>query len=504
MKKFQALMSLALSLLMMLSLASCAGSQASSKGQGSAAGTASQAGSAQASSSADAGKAGPASQLYAAASRQKLTLPDSFFPYEGFRRRNFSEQDDDLYVRAIALKNDETTVLYMALELGDVGGQPLADWTEAVADAAKLSPDQIYICADHVHSAPYAGSDYEEKVGDAEKTAQFEQSCQSACVSAAKECMAKLQPAVMKYGESQCYVNVNRDYKYTGDSKDGIVSAYATWRNYEGYSDHTVSVFEFDDLSGNPIAFWTNYAVHSEVMFHAFGFKDNNMILCSDLAGHSSAYIEERYPNTVCMYTMGAAADQMPLYIAEGYTVDASGDLTVSYLSPQGALGVLDAQAEQLGEAIIAAIRGMDPASAVSKVSLRTLRSTVTVDGKVKDEDRSDTYKGPTTIPTSQAGYAYDLKADPVDIKIGVIQLGQYAIASVGCEITAQIGTDIQNALQALGYADTVLVSQCNGSKQYLTTDEGYAAFTFEATASHMAPGSAAKVEKGFSDLAAQ
>jgi hypothetical protein len=215
-------------------------------------------------------------------------------------------------------------------------------------------------------------------------------------------------------------------------------------------------------------------------MFHAFGFKDNNMILCSDLAGHSSAYIEERYPNTVCMYTMGAAADQMPLYIAEGYTVDASGDLTVSYLSPQGALGVLDAQAEQLGEAIIAAIRGMDPASAVSKVSLRTLRSTVTVDGKVKDEDRSDTYKGPTTIPTSQAGYAYDLKADPVDIKIGVIQLGQYAIASVGCEITAQIGTDIQNALQALGYADTVLVSQCNGSKQYLTTDEGYAAFTFE------------------------
>lgn len=393
------------------------------------------------------------------------------------------------------LQNDESTITILTYEIGDVGGETLDHWMQTLETETGISKENVFIHAEHVHSAPYAGSDCEEDVGDVEKTEQFKQICLEAAIAAIKDCQMNLEPAKVSVGTSQCYVNTNRDYAYNGSTgaDSDIKSAYITWMNQKGFSDHTVTVLEFDAVEdGHPIALWTNYAVHSEGMFHVFQYLDGKMILCSDIAGHASMCVEKVYQdigeNIVCMHTMGAAGDQMPQYIGVYYTFDANGKVIEHQMTADGALDVMQAQANALGEAILTACRNMDKANAVSELGLYSVQSMLSIPGKLKDEDRGN-YQGPTTIPTAD-GWEYDLNADPVDLEIGWIKIGDFAIGTVGTEIVAQIGSDIKEALMEGGATGAMVVTVCNGQHAYLTTQEGYDAYTFEATASLMAPGS--------------
>lgn len=499
------LLAVLLSLIMLFSLSACGDTTTGSGNKGDEPSAAEQP-----SEERPAAEAEPAaahvSRLKAAASKQELVLPDDFLPYSGFRRRNFAEAHESLYCRAIVMQNDETTVAMLTYEIGDVGGVTLDHWMETLEAETGIPRECIFFHAEHVHSAPYAGSDCEENVVDVEKSEQFKEICLNAAIAAVRECLENLEPATVNIGTSQCYVNVNRDYPYRGSTGDdsAIKSAYITWMNPEGYSDHTVTVLEFNSVEdGRPIALWTNYAVHSEVMFHVFQYADDKMILCSDIAGHASMYVEDAFEacgeDIVCMYTMGAAGDQMPQSIGVYYTFDAEGNATEHSMTADGALEVMQAQANSLGEAILAAYWNMDAENAVSELELYSVQDMLSVPGKLKDEDRGD-YHGPTTIPTAD-GWEYDLNADPVDLEIGLIKIGGFAIGTVGTEIAAQIGTDIQTALKEGGASGAMVVSVCNGQHAYLTTEEGYDAATFEATASLMAPGSDALVIEGIASL---
>lgn len=448
------------------------------------------------------------SPLKVAASKQPLVLPENFFPYSGFRGRDFAEAHDTLYCRAIVLQSESSTVAILSYEIGDVGGNTLDKWMEQIELETGIPQENIFFHAEHVHSAPYAGSDCEEVVTDIEKTEQFKEICFDAALAAISECLENLEPATLNIGTSQCYINVNRDYKYQGDiNSDGIKSAYITWMNPDGYSDHTVTVLRFNSLvDGHTIALWSNYAVHSEVMFHVFQYTDNKMILCSDIAGHTSMYVEDAYKsigeNVVCMYTMGAAGDQMPQAIGVYYTFDALGNATEHQMTADGALSVMQAQANSLAEAILKVCRNMNSSGNISEVSLVAAQKLLSIPGKIKDENRGD-YHGPTSIPTSN-GWEYDFNADPVDLEIGLIRLGNFAIATVGAEISAEIGTDIQASLIDRGFVGAIVVTVCNGQHSYLTTRDGYEAFTFEATASLMAPGGDMLLVDGISTLAQQ
>jgi hypothetical protein len=79
--------------------------------------------------------------------------------------------------------------------------------------------------------------------------------------------------------------------------------------NPDDVSDKTVAVIKFERSSGEPIAIFTNYAVHGTVMGAA------NLQISADLPGAISRVVETHYRDAVVSpWTSGAAGDQDPIY----------------------------------------------------------------------------------------------------------------------------------------------------------------------------------------------
>lgn len=77
-------------------------------------------------------------------------------------------------------------------------------------------------------------------------------------VEAARQADANLQPARIGFGTGRAYVNANRDIVVDGVPR-------MTY-NPERVSDKTVWVIKFETMTGEPIAFFINYAVHGTVL----------------------------------------------------------------------------------------------------------------------------------------------------------------------------------------------------------------------------------------------
>jgi hypothetical protein len=438
--------------------------------------------------------AGAAGQLMVGADKQELVLPDDFLPYNGFRGRNFSTVLDPLYTRCIALGNGKTTAVFVTIELGDVGGPELDGWIADIEKATGLPKDCVYIHAEHVHSAPYAGSNFREEVGDLEKSVQFADICGKAILTVIQNSLANMKPATMNYTTGQSDININRDYKHVG-TEDNIKAAYIQWRNPDRYCDHTIQILKFDDLKGETIAYWTNYAIHSTVLFQVYKW-DGLMAIGGDIAGRLSQYVEDRDAGSVCMFSMGAAADVMAKYVGVYNSIDAKGNVVkTSISSAEGTIEILQAQADELGEAVFTAIRSMDKASAVSEVTLVSSQKTIKLPGKKK------WLEPPDSCPSGNGEYKYDLDSDPVDVVLGILKIGDFAVATADAELVTSIGLDIKKALKENGCSNTMVVTMTNGTIQYVSDNWGYENFAFEGTQSWVAPGAGKLIVDGLSDL---
>ena len=138
-------------------------------------------------------------------------------------------------------------------------------------------------------------------------------------------------PRASASAPATAYVNINRREFTPGR---GLWLGY----NEEGPSDKTVTVLRFDDLTGKPIAFWINYAVHAVVM------GPDNFQITGDIAGATSRFVEQHYlgkdrprsdagsrlrlrpeeraadEDPVAVWTSGAAGDQNPVSMTTGET----------------------------------------------------------------------------------------------------------------------------------------------------------------------------------------
>ena len=164
-------------------------------------------------------------------------------------------------------------------------------------------------------------------------------------IEAARQANANLQPARIGFGTGKAYVNTNRDEKIG----EGYHMGYAP----DGPSDKTVAVVLLTKPSGEPIAIYSNYAVHSVVMFRTHT-QDGQVQVTSDLAGWTAKYVEDHFEGAVALWTMGAAGDQNPLFMAN-YNQDAP---DVYDEGPAG-WAILDVQSRRLGEEIVRVVKAI-------------------------------------------------------------------------------------------------------------------------------------------------
>ena len=299
--------------------------------------------------------------LRAGAAKVDISPTKDMFPIKAMQV--YGSLHDPLFVRALVLDNGVAKAAFISVDAADViYGSELI---QAVTGELKIPAENLIINATHDHNSPLFGSPGREP---ATGRPYFEL-VKKGILEAARQANASLQPARIGFGTGKAYVNTNRDQKIG----EGYHMGYAP----EGPSDKTVAVVLLTKPSGEPIAIYTNYAVHSVVMFRTHT-QDGQVQVTSDLAGWTARYVEDHFAGAVALFTMGAAGDQNPLFMAN-YNQDAP---DVYDEGPAG-WAILDVQSRRLGEEIVRVVKAVQ--NTAGRAVIWAAGSSVTCPGQQRE-----------------------------------------------------------------------------------------------------------------------
>jgi len=406
-------------------------------------------------------------------------------PAEDALPRNYEGILDHIHSRAIVIDNGTTSAALISVDAGSTPDNVWQAVAKQVESELGIPTKNILLTATHSHSVPgQPAGPYVEKIVESVRLAK-----------------QRLTPARVGYGTGVSYINVNRNII------DPKTRRWWEGPNYEGPSDKTVAVIKFESLSGEPIAVYYNYAMHAV----AVGQLD---LVSGDAPGTTSKYIEDSYDDKiVALWSSGAAGDQNPIYFQQTYDLReirikeyASRGIDISNSMPPGGQGLdrkdpqvikLMNQQKQmilsmgqfLGEEVMHVMRGMD-----------RMESTVQIDGRFK----TVSCPGRERTNSGRAGYPGEYKeAGPVDIQLGLLQLGDIMIGAVNAEVFNPIA---QRLKKESPYAQTMMATLTNGAARsgYIPHDAGFGMYTFEVLSSRLQAGCAeSAIVNGILDLMA-
>ena len=197
---------------------------------------------------------------------------------------------DPLFARVIVVDDGRGCAVLGGLDLGGVSTALVNDVVTRASAATGCRPENVIVSATHTHSSNTQG------LGQGPPTAR---TVADAIVEAARTAKSRLAPARLGYGQTNVDLNVNRD----------LFNSKLEWRqepNPNGPSDKTLAVVAFLGADNVPIAVYMNYAMHP-INFYLSG------VISADFPGEASRYIEELFDNrTIAVFSQGASGDQNP------------------------------------------------------------------------------------------------------------------------------------------------------------------------------------------------
>lgn len=387
---------------------------------------------------------------------------------------------DRVYSRAIVIDNGTTSA---ALVTVDVISLPDPIWkvvSERVWAELGIPAKNVVLAGTGTHSVPMGVPGAALEMGKAYQDKIIES------VKLAKE---RLQPARMSYGTGVSYLNVQRD------SIDPKTHRWWEGANYDGVSDKTVAVIKFVSPSGEPIAVYYNYAIFNVIT----GTLD---LVSGDITGAACRYIEETFDDkVVAVFSLGAHGDQNPIYFQQTFDLREirirdfakRGQDIRNAMPPPGGAG-LDRQdptvaklmnqqkrmilsmGQLLGEEVLHVMRGTNREE--STVQIYADQKTITCPGRERtNEGRggvSGTYKD----------------AEPVDIRLGLLMIGDVAVGLVNGNPYNAIGLRLKRESP---YSKTMLTTRANGvvNGGYIPDEASYGHETFAVLNSRLKPGCA-------------
>ena len=401
-----------------------------------------------------------AGTLRAGAASVSITpAPDAALPMSGYAGRTdgFKAIHDDLHVRTIVVDDGSTQAALIGCEIIGIAG-PLVDRiTDRLTRETGIPREHILLAAVHTHAAPAIGTYNEAAEGDiARRRAEYIQKLEDAIAAAVSQAKSKLQPARMGFGTGKANVNMNRRAR----DPDG---GWMLGNNPEGVSDKTVAVIKFETLSGQPIAIFSNYAVHGTVL------GPGNMQISADLPGATSRVVEAHYGgDVVSPWTSSAAGDQDPIYRVG------------TDFKNVAALGRI------LGDEVIRVADGIKTSPGAR---IRGKQTTVSCPGK-----RTAQNPGPNR--------EYRIEdADPVPIRLSLLVINDIAFAGVSGEVLTNIWLRLEHESP---FNRTIMVTHCNGSSGYLPDDAAYDQVSYEIITTHVKRGCAEDaIVNGFAEMMA-
>jgi hypothetical protein len=379
---------------------------------------------------------------------------------------------DHLYARAIVVDNGGVTAALVTVDAGAIPDPLWQTVSQQIARDLGIPATHVLLTATHTHSAGGPRPpDYAQRIVEAVRLAK-----------------QRLVPGQVGFGTGESYINVNRQIV---DRKTG-----RWWEgpNREGPSDKTVAVVTFETAAGAPIAVYYNYAVHGVIT----GQLDQ---ISGDVPGAASRYIEESFDDrVVAVWSNGAGGDQNPIYYQQTYDLRdirtkeyATRGIDISNAMPPGGQGLnrndpvvarlmnqqrqmAGSMGQFLGEEVLSVMRGIDRLD--SRVPIAAGTATVTCPGRERTNE-------------GRAGFEGTYKdAAPVDIRLGLLRIGDVMIGAVNAEVFNPIA---QRLKRESPFKATMMTTLTNGSARsgYIPDDESFGKYTFEVLSSRLKPGCA-------------
>jgi len=391
---------------------------------------------------------------------------------------------DHIYARAIVIDNGVTSAALVSVDTGMIGEQVWASVSQRIEKELGIPAQNLIMNPTHTHSASGGSADQ--------------------IINTIKAAKDKLQPARIGYGTGVSYINIQRNII------DRKTNKWWEGANYDGPSDKTVAVVNFESLKGEPIAVYFNYACHAVV-------TGNTDMLSGDFPGEAERYIEDSFDDKiVALFSAGAQGDQNPVYFQQTFDLReirikdyAARGQDISNAMPPGGQGLnkkdptvkklLDQQkmmiksmGQFLGEEVKRVMREMEP-------------NRMATGGKIFAAQKMISFPGRDRIGQGRAGVEGQYKdgAD-VNLRLSLLMIDDIAIGGCDAEIYNMIAVRFKRE-SPVGRSIFVSMANGSGNSGYVPDDSAFGQQTFEVLSSRCKPGYAeSAIVNGLLDLIAE
>ena len=281
--------------------------------------------------------------LMCGTAKRDITPPESMMgQIYGLMGIPYVKVIDPLYVRVIAFDNGMDKALIVSFDL-DKAPKP-TEFLALLRSHTGIAEENILYFATHTHSAPLTTIRPKERKQALPPQWEtnmrlYEELVEKQLIACADQALLNLRPASIGYGKGKSYINVNRNRDFMVEGEDGaLYPVVCQGPNNQADVDREVFVFQVKDETGKPMAFFVNYAVHCCGMFLNQADGKGGMGVSPDLAGAVSCMLENKYPQSLAVWSSGAAGNVNPILGTEVYYPDAKNGEAKGYNIPDAAI----------------------------------------------------------------------------------------------------------------------------------------------------------------------
>jgi hypothetical protein len=364
--------------------------------------------------------------------------PDVPVPMSGYdaRKTPFTGVHDQLFASALYFKSSETSLLLITADLIGYNSKFIDETRKLISDRIGISPENIMITAVHNHGGPVTRT-YEKDVPEA--VDNYLKTLQEKFVNMSVQASEKTIPFRMGIGKGSCNMNINRRAEFA----DGSIGL---GRDPNKPCDHEVDVVKFEDLNNNTLAVFVNWPCHGTAS------GQENYQITGDWPGAAARYIKKQVGKEIVVaITAGASGDINPIY------------------GPGKDFKEIEAVGYHVGKAAWETYNMITTFPVESVDAINTL---LIFPGKMqcKDYFPQQTYEsGPD-----------------VEIRLTAFRIGHLVLAGISGEVMNEIGSEIKKRSP---YANTAIITHCNGSSGYICTDKAFSEGGYEVKVTHLMPG---------------
>ena len=384
--------------------------------------------------------------LRAGAARIEIT-PTQPVTLAGYASRTNLSQGvhDPLSARVAAFEHADRKLVLVSIDnLGFYNGtaDPLR---QAILDACRLEPSELFLCAIHTHSAPALALDIQK--GHPNNIA-YTKWLQGRLVEVIRSALDRLVPVQLGVGSGSSPVGVNRREE-TRDSagKARIVLG----RNPSVVTDREVQVLKMVRVdSGETVAVLFAYAMHST----SLGPK--NYLVSGDIHGLAAQFLEKYLGRDVVTPEFAGASGNIDPWVR----------VLPEFRTSNGWVPEPILMGTMLGEEVGRVLEGIKDSA--TNGSIGTSIKAVELSGKPRGASQA--------LDTSP----------PEKFNVTIGRIGETAFVGLGGEVFNELGKAIKSASP---FRTTFVMTHCNGTAGYVPARASYEEGGYEVQSSPFAPG---------------